>query len=227
MDIERRFFDLQEIRVEAQADLGRVITGHAAVFNKPSEEIFGIRGAREVVKPGAFSKTIRTADVRALINHEDNLVLGRTTNRTLALEEDEVGLKVRILPPDTTYANDLLHLIRGKYITQMSFGFKVPDGGDRVVRDGSTITRELLEVELFDVSPVTFPAYTATDVQARSLFEARIKEIVADSAPNADELAAEAAAAAAAQGTQELTETQKFLLRANRHAEFMDRIKRR
>ncbi len=159
-----------ELRVDNQQQ--PVITGHAAVFNQKSEPIFGFR---EIVKPGAFTKTIKTADVRALWNHDPNYVLGRTKSGTLSLSEDHTGLAIRINPPDTIFANDLLEVMKRGDVDQMSFGFRTITDAWRTV-DGETI-RELTEVELFDVSPVTYPAYPQTDVSARSYFESRMKSL--------------------------------------------------
>ena len=159
---EYRVLDVAELR----ADEDKKIQGYAAVFNKMSEDLGGFR---EIIRHGAFSKTINDgADVRALLNHDTNYVLGRTTNGTLVLEEDKKGLKVDITPPDTQWARDLVVSINRGDINQMSFGFSVVTDKWRT-KDEENI-RELLEVKLFDVSPVTYPAYPQTNVQVRDLF---------------------------------------------------------
>jgi HK97 family phage prohead protease len=161
---ERRSFHLVELRVsEAAGDEPPAIEGYAAVFNAESEDLGGFR---EVIRPGSFKKTIGEADVRALINHDPTLVIGRTRAKTLDLREDIHGLRVKITPPDTSYARDLMESMRRGDIDQMSFGFET-------VRDewhisGEEITRTLLEVRLFDVSVVTYPAYPQTSAQVRS-----------------------------------------------------------
>ena len=96
-------------------------------------------------------------------------MLGRNKAGTLTLEEDEKGLKVRIVPPDTTWAKDLLVSIKRGDITQMSFGFTVIL--DRWSYEDNLDVRELLKVKLFDVSPVTFPAYSQTECGIRSMFD--------------------------------------------------------
>lgn len=154
---------LSELRAEAQ-DGKRQISGHAAVFDKLSEQMYGFR---EVIRKGAFAKTIQEADVRALWNHDTNLVLGRNKAGTLRLVEDEVGLRVEIDPPKATWAEDKLESIRRGDVSQMSFAFKTIK--DRWFTEGGEDRRELLEVQLFEVSPVTFPAYPDTDVSARAL----------------------------------------------------------
>jgi len=158
-----------EFRAEGDSE-GMRLTGYAAVFN--SETTIGGM-FREVVKPGAFKKTIKDgADVRALFNHDSNIVLGRTKNGTLKLAEDERGLKIDIDLPDTQQARDLYNQIQRGDIDQMSFGFSVvKDSWTRAQNETELPLRELRELRLFDVSPVTFPAYATTEVQARSLVE--------------------------------------------------------
>jgi len=142
------------------------IVGYAAVFNQMSGDLGGFR---EVVAPGAFADSLAD-DVRALWNHDSKFILGRTTNGTLALEEDEHGLLVVIIPPDTQWARDLTVSIRRGDVTQMSFGFRVPEGGDTwETREDGTLLRTLRRVELIDVSPVTFPAYIQTSVAVRNM----------------------------------------------------------
>ena len=95
---------------------------------------------------------------------------------TLTLEEDDKGLHVRINPPDTQWAKDLLVSIKRGDITQMSFGFTVIL--DRWNYEDNTDVRELLKVKLYDVSPVTFPAYTQTECGIRSAYDNHQKEVV-------------------------------------------------
>jgi len=158
--LERRAFSFEVKAAETEKPK---IAGYAAVFNKLSQDLGGFR---ELIKPGAFAKTIQNADVRALWNHDPNYVLGRTKSGTLKLEEDETGLYIEIDPPDTQWARDLMESIRRGDVDQMSFGFRTVADSWRT-ENGETI-RELLEVELFDVSPVTFPAYPQTSVGVRS-----------------------------------------------------------
>ncbi|MDK2986530.1 MAG: uncharacterized protein PWQ96_2174 [Clostridia bacterium] len=170
---ERRTVNLEELKVSRQTDEEKpipMIEGHAAVFNQWSEELGVWFPFREKVLPGAFTDTIKTDDIRALYNHDVNYVLGRNKAGTLFLEEDDTGLKVRILPPDTQWAKDLLVSIERGDISQMSFGFIVIS--DRWGTEEGTDVRELLKVKLYDVSPVTFPAYLQTDVGVRSAMEA-------------------------------------------------------
>ena len=162
-DVDRRITDESEVRMDGGNDDEKIV-GYAAVFNSFSQPIFGFR---ETIKPGAFKKTIRESDVRALINHDPNYVLGRTSSRTLRLSEDEKGLRYIVTPPDTTFARDLVVSIKRGDITQSSFGFTVVK--DHWTGESPNMTRELLEVKLFDVSSVTYPAYLQTEVSVRSL----------------------------------------------------------
>lgn len=161
MDIERRAFAI-EFRVEG--DEKPKIRGYAAVFNKMSDELGGFR---ENIAPGAFKKTLKEADVRALYNHNPDVVLGRTSNGSLTLREDDRGLWMEIEPPDTAQARDVMTLIQRGDVDQASFAFKVIKDTWKNV-NGETPTRTLDEVQLFDVSAVTYPAYPQTSVDVRA-----------------------------------------------------------
>ncbi|MGI6593690.1 MAG: HK97 family phage prohead protease [Christensenellales bacterium] len=180
---EYRTLPMTELRTE-EKDGVKMICGHAAVFDSWSETLGTLFPFKEKVRAGAFLKSIEKDDIRALFNHDANHVLGRNKAGTLELEEDENGLFVRILPPNTQWARDLqVSILRGD-ISQMSFGFVVEKDEWSTV-DGID-TRELIEVKLFDVSPVTFPAYAQTDVAVRAyedyktnnekLISAKVKE---------------------------------------------------
>ncbi len=173
-DLERRTFGIVELRVEAaDGDVVPSISGHAAVFDSLSEDLGGFR---ERVAPGAFAATIAEDDIRALFNHDPNLVLGRNRAGTLRLAEDDDGLAIGIDPPDTAAARDIVTMIKRGDVTQMSFGFRTISDEFQMV-DGEVV-RTLKAVRLFDVSPVTFPAYPQTDVAARSIeaFKAELAE---------------------------------------------------
>jgi hypothetical protein len=163
--LRRMIMPVGEVRMDGET--GK-ICGYAAVFDTPTELWPGFR---EVIRPGAFSKTLREADVRALFNHDPNLVLGRNTSGTLKLWEDARGLVYEIDPPNTELGRSLVESLRRGDISQSSFGFWVIK--ERRLEDAAAgvITRELLEVELQDVSPVTFPAYEETQAMVRSARE--------------------------------------------------------
>lgn len=160
-----------EVRA-GELDEGSRLVGHAAVFDIETD-FDGFGWFREVVRPGAFTKTLADgADVRCLWNHDPNFVLGRTKSGTLRLEEDDRGLAIDDDVPDTTWARDLLVTLRRGDVDQMSFAWYTIR--DRWTRDTEKEIdlREILEAKLIDVSPVTYPAYPDTDVEARSLMNA-------------------------------------------------------
>ncbi len=161
---ERRAFALADVRIEGQQDEPTRIVGHAAVFDVLSEDLGGFR---EKIAPGAFAKSLG-GDIRALFNHNPDIVLGRTVAKTLRVAEDNHGLAVEIDPPETAGAVAVVEALRRGDVTQMSFGFRtIEHRFDRNLDSGEVI-RTLIEVELFDVSPVTFSAYPQTDVAVRS-----------------------------------------------------------
>lgn len=165
MELERRTFELKEMRVAAAADdQPTKIEGYAAVFNVLSDDLGGFR---EKIIPGAFAESILVDDVRALFNHDPNYVLGRNISGTLQLAEDDHGLKISITPPDTQWARDITESIRRGDVDQMSFGFMTIS--DQWREEEGKTTRDLIKVKLFDVSPVTFPAYPQTVVAARDI----------------------------------------------------------
>ena len=167
-EIERRNFPVEELRAITDEKGLRHIVGYAAVFNSLSEDLGGFR---EKIDPGAFSKTILVDDVRALKNHNSDYVLGRNKSKTLTMAEDQRGLKIDVVPPDVQWARDYMESIDRGDIDQMSFGFKTI--AQKWEGEYPEEIRTLLEVQLFDVSPVTFPAYPDTAVGLRSLEEHR------------------------------------------------------
>ena len=167
MKRERRFVPIEaaEFRIVRQEGEPTKVEGHAAVFDSLSQELFGFR---EKIKKGAFRSALkRPDDVRALINHDPNLVLGRNTSKTLRLKEDDAGLFFSVDLPDTSYARDLAESIDRGDISQCSFGFRTLKDQWETNDEGPDI-RTLMDVELFDISPVTYPAYTDTAVALRS-----------------------------------------------------------
>jgi hypothetical protein len=166
--MEKRIFNLSEIKIEKRGESDTpIITGHAAVFNTLTD----IWWYREQVAPGAFKKTLKTSDTRALFNHDSNFILGRNKSGTLKMEEDEKGLAVEISPPDTQLVRDMIltPMERGD-LNQMSFAFMVTDEVWEEKKDEMPI-RTIKEVDpLFDVSVVTFPAYPTSDAKVRDIF---------------------------------------------------------
>lgn len=160
-DIERRSYKAE---LRARDDSG-AIEGYAAVFNSMSEDLGGFR---EVIMPGAFDRALSEAqDVRALWNHNSDHVLGRTKSGTLRLAIDDKGLRITADVPDTQAGRDAVVSIKRGDVDQMSFAFRTLTDEWRM-QDGEMI-RELLDLELLDVSPVAYPAYPETTISARAL----------------------------------------------------------
>ena len=148
------------------------ISGYFAVFNKVYE-VF--KGCTESIAPGAFTDELH-ADVRALIDHDTRLVLGRTTAGTLELREDEHGLwgGISINPNDTEAMNLYARVKRGD-VSQCSFGFNILDEEHEDRGDG-THHWTIKKVRLFEVSCCTFPAYEETAISARKADIAEIEK---------------------------------------------------
>jgi HK97 family phage prohead protease len=161
--VSKREFRFSAAELRA-ARSGRVIEGYAATFNQKSEDLGGFR---EQIAPGAFTKTLAGgADVRCLINHDASLILGRTRSN-LQLEQDNFGLHFHCELPDTQVARDTVTNIQNGLLDGCSFGMICTD--DNWANDGNYALRTVLSAELFDVSVVTYPAYSSTSVEARSL----------------------------------------------------------
>lgn len=183
--MERRFLPIDEcpVKLETRAD-GEApkIVGRAAVFydGTPDTEFElwpAIMDGDRVVSPAmierimpkAFNKALKEKqDVRGLFNHDPNLVLGRTSSRTLKLEKSLRGLDYEIDPGKTTVAADVMEHIRRGDVTGSSFGFEVLDQKFHYDEERQADIREIRSVNLFDISPVTFPAYTSTSSVVRS-----------------------------------------------------------
>ena len=175
MNKEVRFFDFKELRID-NAEGGTKLVGYSAVFNELSPDLGGFR---EKIAPGAFSDAIESDDIRALFNHDANIVLGRNKSGTLRLSEDDKGLRMEIDLPDTQAARDLAVSVGRGDISGQSFAFKVLPGGQNVDKqDDGTVIRTITKAQLFDVGPVTYPAYPQTDVAVRSMREAGFNEIL-------------------------------------------------
>lgn len=174
--------------IETRADDSkRTLIGYAAVFN--SDTTIGDYFI-ERIDPAAFNKAI-TGDVRALVDHDTGRVIGRTKSGTLRLAVDSRGLKVEIDVPDTADGRDLWTLVERGDISGMSFGFRVTK--QEWDETGDLPIRTILEVELYEVSAVAFPAYDDTSLAKRALEDARSE---AEAASEADRRKQENAAAA-------------------------------
>jgi len=136
---------------------GMTFEGYAALFDSPSEPLPFI----ERIAPGAFTRSLKSRnEIKMLWNHDTGEVLGSTRAGTLQLTEDDRGLKVWAMLPNTTTGRDAAELIRRGDVDSMSFGFSVPRDGDSWSTDGAE--RTLHEIRLHEVSIVAFPAYSGT-----------------------------------------------------------------
>ena len=153
-----------ELRAETMADGKIRVRGYAAVFNQESTGL----PFREVIAPGAFARSLqRGDDVFLLVNHDtDQLPLARRSSGTLSLSEDENGLLIDAeLDPANPRAAEVASVLGRQDASEMSFAFKVAEGGSRKRDDG---VRELSDLDLFEVSIVTWGAYNQTTVGLRS-----------------------------------------------------------
>ena len=166
-NVEKRTFNL-ESKIETREVDGKernVVVGYGSVYNSRSENLGGFY---EYISEGAFTdELINSSDVRALINHDPNLILARSKNGkgTLKLKADAKVLRYEFEMPDTSYARDLLINMKNNNLNQSSFAFTIPSGGDEWSSDeaGNNI-RTINKIDrLFDISVVTYPAYSQAD----------------------------------------------------------------
>lgn len=156
--------------VEARSDAegnATTLSGYAAVFDTPAT-IGGLQPFVEVIDRGAFDTALGD-DVRVLFNHDPNLLIGRTKSGTASISVDQHGLRYDVTPPDTQVGRDVMALVGRGDVDGSSFGFRVLE--DRWT-EGQTAddlpVRHIQRVALYDVSPVTSPAYIETSVEARA-----------------------------------------------------------
>jgi uncharacterized protein len=156
-----------EVRMNFDDQKNPKIEGHAAVFNQRTQ-LF--RGFFEQVSPGAFREAIGSADdIFAVLNHDESLAFASTRSGTLHLSEDQYGLKYEVYPiPEIDTAERVKKLIKLGIIRNSSFRFNIEDERIERLGDGKGLLRTILKVKpLFDVSPVTFPAYQGAEVYVR------------------------------------------------------------
>lgn len=151
------------------------LVGWAAKYDALSLDLGGFV---EIIRPGAFARSLKAdgVDIRAFVEHQPAKIIGRQSAKTLIIHEDTQGLHVEILPPDTQDGRDVLENVRIGNLDGMSFAFRVPSGGDRWDLKAEPALRELLRVDLHEVSVVAMPAYPATEVAMRSLAAARVDQ---------------------------------------------------
>ena len=173
--MEKRFLKLHEIETRS-ADDEMIVEGYFAVFNEDYEVW---PGATESIAPGAFTDSL-SGDIRALYNHNDDQILGRTSAGTLELREDEKGLWGRILinEKDTEAVNVYERIARGD-ITGCSFGFNIESERTDLLPDGGVHWTIEKVNPLYEVSPCVFPAYEQTSIESRGkeLTQIRKREV--------------------------------------------------
>lgn len=159
--IEKRVFPFKSIRIEGEDDKPKILG--FVPYNSETEDL----GFREVIKPGAFNKSLKSGDtIYALWSHNDSKPLGNTSSGTLRLRDNPDGLQVEIEPDmSITWASDAYRSAKRGDVQGMSFGFIVNKGGENWTRDG---VRELIDVRLLELSPCVFPAYPSSKTQARN-----------------------------------------------------------
>jgi HK97 family phage prohead protease len=177
---EFRFTKTGEFRMSED---DKSLIGYAAVWDQWADINNIIGSFRECLRRGCFRRAIQEKqDVRALFNHEPSALLGRCEAGTLRLAEDGQGLAFEVDLPDTQLGRDIRTLVQRRDLTGCSFGFTANDQtwSETVMDDGSVqYSRELMDVDLYDVGPVTYPAYTGTSVDARSLWPDGVPEEIA------------------------------------------------
>ena len=153
-----------ELRADSKETGKKIIRGYFSVFN---EDYQMFPGFSESIDPGAFNNTL-SGDIRALWNHDTNIVLGRTIPKTLTLVIDSHGLfgEIEINEKDSDAVNAYARVERGD-VSQCSFGFDIIREEMTERPDGSYHAR-IMEVDLYEVSPCTFPAYQQTSIIARA-----------------------------------------------------------
>jgi HK97 family phage prohead protease len=194
-DIERRYLPgCVEIRADKDEDKPRKVKGYAAKYNSRSSNLGGERYQMfETIAPGAFDGVLGD-DVRALFNHDPNMILARSKNGegSLRIGTDETGLFYEFDAPNTRAGDDLLESIRRGDVDQSSFAFRVDSEGEewaeRQDGDGPIIYERTIKKvsRLFDVSPVTYPAYPDATVALRSL-EAHAKRSEPEPVPQPEQ----------------------------------------
>lgn len=183
--MEIRTFEVEGLEVRQLDGQAPTITGYAVVFDSWSHIMADGRGRpfRERIAPSAFDRALSAGpDVRALWNHNTDLPLGRTRNGTLRIDKDARGLRFELAPPATTWGVDAVESIRRGDVSGMSFAFAKGQNGDAWSKGTDGIAeRTLIDADIFELSPVTFPAYPATDVAVRSVEVPEFTEPESDS----------------------------------------------
>lgn len=152
-----------------------IIQGYVVKFNERSHLLYDEWYER--VAKGAFAKSLEENTIKALWNHNSDIVLGSTKSRTLELVEDEIGLRFELELPNSSQARDIYESIKRGDVDGVSFGFYIRDNGDKweYLKDEDVYERTLLDIDLIEISPTPFPAYPTSEVGKRSLQEHNLK----------------------------------------------------
>ncbi|MFF5994800.1 HK97 family phage prohead protease [Lysinibacillus sp. KU-BSD001] len=164
--METRNLATNDVEIREGEDGKRTITGYAIKWEMKSHAM-GWRRFKEQFKRGAFTDSLTRDDQLALWSHDTSKILGRTKNGTLRLFEDEIGLRFELDLPNTTLGNDTYETIKRGDVDGVSFGFQMMKQ-EWDENDIENITRTILKAKLIEISPVAFPAYPDSQVQARS-----------------------------------------------------------
>ena len=169
-ETEVRTFTIENLEFRAEDD-ENVVIGYGSVFNSLSNELGGFK---EIIAPGAFDGRLED-DVRFLFNHDPNMLLARSTNGTLKMSIDEVGLRYEAAIPDTSVGRDIITLLKNNTLSENSFAFVVEDDSWEI-KEGQNI-RTINKVSMLaDISLVSYPAYSSAKTVALRSMEAWQKE---------------------------------------------------
>ena len=163
----RTFAAASPLEIRTTADGSKQLAGTAIVYNSRSVDLGGFT---EFVSPGALTRTLKESpDILAFRDHDQTLLLGRTTAGTLKLTNTAKGLDFVLTLPKTAIGDDTAENVRLRNLTGVSFAFRVAPSGDKWDQDAQgNVTRTLLDIDLYEVSPTSFAAYPAASVNARS-----------------------------------------------------------
>lgn len=185
--IERRTRTWKTPAPELRAvDGGEILSGYAAVYNRYSSDLGGFV---ERVLPGAFDTTIAERDIYGLMNHDVSLILGLNAAGTMTLTSDVTGLRYDINLDTDPAAQMARAKVARNELRGSSFSFRALSTEWSLTEQDYPL-RSLVEVALYDVGPVTFPAYpdTANDGAAAQLRSLALRSLAEDTGVKLDDL---------------------------------------
>lgn len=157
--------DVEDLEIREANGQPTKLVGYAAKFSSLSEDLGGFR---EKIRKGAFAGSLRSNNgIAALYEHDSTRILGTTTNGSLKLSEDDKGLRFELDVINTSWGRDVLELVRTRTVGGCSFGFITPKGGDVFTTEGGKTVRELVNVDLREITITSRPAYKAASVSVR------------------------------------------------------------